>query len=59
MTKARQDIRAMHLYPFGAIVEQLQQVCRAGDLVVIMGAGPVTSVAHDFVKAQQNPDCAR
>ncbi len=32
----------------------IQQVCRAGDLVVIMGAGPVTSVAHDFVKAQQN-----
>ncbi|XHC26043.1 UDP-N-acetylmuramate--L-alanine ligase [Phycisphaerales bacterium ac7] len=53
-----QDIRAMHLYPFGAIVEQLQQVCRAGDLVVIMGAGPVTSVAHDFVKAQQKLDCA-
>ena len=47
-----QDIRALHLYPFGAIVEQLQQVCRAGDLVVIMGAGPVTSVAHDFVRAQ-------
>ncbi len=48
----QQDIRAMHLYPFGAIVEQLQQIVRPGDLVVIMGAGPVTSVAHDFVKAQ-------
>jgi len=50
----QQDIRAMHLYPFGAIVEQLQQIVRPGDLVVIMGAGPVTSVAHDFVKAQRN-----
>ena len=51
----QQDIRAMHLYPFGAIVEQLQQIVRPGDLVVIMGAGPVTSVAHDFVRAQQFP----
>lgn len=55
----QQDIRAMHLYPFGAIVEQLQQIVRPGDLVVIMGAGPVTSVAHDFVKAQHNPTSTR
>jgi len=55
----QQDIRAMHLYPFGAIVEQLQQIVRPGDLVIIMGAGPVTSVAHDFVKAQRNLASAR
>ncbi|MBL0928186.1 MAG: UDP-N-acetylmuramate--L-alanine ligase [Phycisphaerales bacterium] len=31
--------QAMHLYPFDAIVEQLQNICRPGDLLVVMGAG--------------------
>jgi len=42
-------VRAMHLYPFGAIVEQLENVCRPGDLLVVMGAGPVWRVARDYL----------
>jgi UDP-N-acetylmuramate--alanine ligase len=44
-------VQAMHLYPFEAIVEQLQNVCRPGDLLVVMGAGPVWQVAHGFLNA--------
>lgn len=44
-------VQAMHLYPFEAIVEQLQNVCRAGDLLVVMGAGPVWRVAKGFLAA--------
>lgn len=44
-------IRAMHLYPFGAIVEQLEGMARPGDVVVVMGAGPVWEVARDFMGA--------
>ncbi|USN99039.1 MAG: UDP-N-acetylmuramate--L-alanine ligase [Phycisphaeraceae bacterium] len=43
-------VRAMHLYPFGAIVEHLENVCRPGDLLVVMGAGPVWQVARDYLK---------
>ncbi|MEM8835428.1 MAG: UDP-N-acetylmuramate--L-alanine ligase [Planctomycetota bacterium] len=44
-------VRAMHLYPFEAIVEQLQNMCRPGDLLVVMGAGPVWQVARGFMEA--------
>ncbi len=44
-------VQAMHLYPFEAIVEQLQNVCRAGDLLVVMGAGPVWQVARGYLAA--------
>lgn len=47
------NIRAMHLHPFGAIVEQLENLCRAGDLLVVMGAGPVWKVARDFLAKNQ------
>jgi UDP-N-acetylmuramate--alanine ligase len=43
-------VQAMHLYPFEAIVEQLETICRPGDLLVIMGAGPVWKVAKGFLK---------
>lgn len=43
-------VTAMHLYPFQAIVEQLQSICRDGDLLVVMGAGPVWQVAHEFLR---------
>ncbi len=46
-------VTAMHLYPFAAIVEQLEVMCRDGDLVVIMGAGPVWQVAKQFLTRQQ------
>ena len=45
----QRGVTAMHLYPFAAIVEQLEMMCRAGDLVVIMGAGPVWQVARAFL----------
>lgn len=44
-------VQAMHLYPFEAIVEQLEVLCRPGDLVVAMGAGPVWKVAHAYLRA--------
>ncbi|MHC4774657.1 MAG: UDP-N-acetylmuramate--L-alanine ligase [Planctomycetota bacterium] len=46
-------VAAMHLYPFEAIVEQLEIMCRDGDLVVIMGAGPVWQVARQFLGRQE------
>ncbi|HHN78146.1 MAG TPA: hypothetical protein ENK11_05655, partial [Phycisphaerales bacterium] len=42
-------VRAMHLYPFEAIVEQLENVCRPGDLLVVMGAGPVWRIAREYL----------
>jgi len=44
-------VQAMHLYPFEAIVEQLQNICRPGDLLVVMGAGPVWKVARGFMES--------
>ena len=49
-------VTAMHLYPFEAIVEQLEVICRDGDLVVIMGAGPVWQVARQFLGRQRISD---
>ncbi|NOG55044.1 MAG: UDP-N-acetylmuramate--L-alanine ligase [Planctomycetes bacterium] len=45
----QRGVQAMHIYPFDAIVEQLENVCRPGDLVVVMGAGPVWQVARRFL----------
>ena len=42
-------VRAMHLYPFGAIVEQLENLVKPGDVLVAMGAGPVWQVARGFL----------
>lgn len=44
-------VQAMHLYPFDAIVEQLQNICRPGDILVVMGAGPVWQVARSYLNA--------
>lgn len=46
----QRNISAMHLYPFEAIVEQLEVACRPGDLIVVMGAGPVWQIAKRFLK---------
>ena len=43
--------RALHVHPFEAIVEQLEVLCRDGDLVVSMGAGPVWEISHAFLEA--------
>jgi len=45
-------VHAIHLNPFEAIVEHLEVVCRDGDLLVVMGAGPVGSIAYDFLGCQ-------
>ncbi len=42
-------VTAMHLYPFDAIVEQLECICADGDLVVVMGAGPVWKIGTAFL----------
>jgi len=44
-------VAAMHLYPFEAIVEQLEHICRPNDLLVVMGAGPVWRVARGYLDA--------
>jgi UDP-N-acetylmuramate--alanine ligase len=43
-------VTAMHLHPFEAIIEQLDVLCEDGDLVVVMGAGPVWQIGHEFLK---------
>ncbi len=48
-------VRAMHLYPFEAIVEELEDVCGPGDLLVVMGAGPVWQVAHEYMAGGARP----
>ena len=46
--------KAMHLYPFEAIIEQLEGMCRPGDLLVVMGAGPVWQVGQGYLDAGMN-----
>jgi UDP-N-acetylmuramate--alanine ligase len=46
------NVQALHLYPFEAIIEHLQVIARPGDLVIVMGAGPVDTVGRGFLKAQ-------
>lgn len=49
--KLRQrGVQAMHLYPFEAIIEALEVVCKPEDVLVVMGAGPVDTVARGFLK---------
>jgi len=45
----RKGVTAMHLYPFEAIVEQLEVITRGGDLVVTMGAGDVWKIGRSFL----------
>jgi UDP-N-acetylmuramate--alanine ligase len=53
--KLRQrGVQAMHLYPFEAIVEQLEVICKPGDLLVVMGAGPVDIVARGFLNTSKS-----
>lgn len=47
------EVQAIHLNPFEAIVERLEVVCRDGDLLVVMGAGPVGSIAYDFLRGPE------
>lgn len=47
----QRGVTAMHLYPFEAIVEQLEVICKSGDLVVVMGAGPVWRIGREYLEA--------
>jgi len=51
----QRGVRAMHLYPFEAIVEQLENLCQPNDMVVVMGAGPVWQVAKGYLAAADKP----
>lgn len=51
----QRGVQAMHLYPFEAIIEQLEVMCRPGDLLVVMGAGPVNQVAEGFLRSSSSP----
>lgn len=51
----KRKIQAMHLYPFEAIIEQLEVMCRPGDLLVVMGAGPVWQIAHGYLQIDTCP----
>lgn len=46
-------VRAMHLYPFEAIIEQLENLCRPGDVLVVMGAGDVWKVGKGFLASRK------
>ena len=46
------NIKAKHVYPFEAIVEELESLCRPNDVVVVMGAGPVWKIGKQFVEGQ-------
>jgi len=43
-------VRAMHLHPFDAIIEQLEHVCRPNDLLVVMGAGDVWKIGRAYIE---------
>lgn len=45
----KQNVLAMHVHPFEAIVEQLNLMARPGDLVVTMGAGDVWKISRAFL----------
>jgi UDP-N-acetylmuramate--alanine ligase len=47
----KKNVTAMHLDPFAAIIEKLQEITRPGDLIVTMGAGNVWQIAHNFLIA--------
>ena len=44
-------VDALHRETFDEIVAHLRDTCRPGDLVVVMGAGPVWKIAQDFINA--------
>jgi UDP-N-acetylmuramate--alanine ligase len=51
-----QNVEAMHINAFDAIVEHLCHTVRPGDLIVSMGAGPVWRVGRGLVEALGRAD---
>ena len=43
-------VDALHIASFDAIVDHLEEICRPGDLVVVMGAGPVNQIAFEYLR---------
>lgn len=44
-------VKAMHLYPFEAIIDHLRETSRAGDVVVVMGAGDVWKIGKGYLES--------
>ena len=51
----RRGVHARHVPDFDAIVELLARELRDGDLLVIMGAGPVWTIGRDFMQSASVP----
>ncbi len=51
-------VEATHIHSFEAIVQELESICRAGDLLVIMGAGPVWKVGKGFLSHEGEQQCS-
>ena len=51
---------ANNIHDLQAIIEQLENVCKGGDLLVVMGAGQVWQVGHGYIRAgwSQEADAA-
>jgi UDP-N-acetylmuramate--alanine ligase len=43
-------VDALHIAQFDEIVDHLEEICRPGDLVVVMGAGPVNQIANEYLR---------
>lgn len=50
-----QGSAAKHIDNFEGIITHVQATARDGDLIVVMGAGPVTSIAHALVGHSEIP----
>jgi UDP-N-acetylmuramate--alanine ligase len=47
--------QAWHVPSFDGIVNRLDEIAQDGDLVVVMGAGPVWEVGRDWLARAGNP----
>jgi UDP-N-acetylmuramate--alanine ligase len=48
-----QGASAKHINDFSDIVKHIQSTAKNGDLIVVMGAGPVTTIAHALASVSQ------
>ena len=47
-----QGASAKHINNFSDIVDHVKRTARDGDLIVVMGAGPVTNIAHELASTE-------
>lgn len=50
-----QGAAARHIDDFDSITQYVRDIARDGDLIVVMGAGPVTSIAHSLAGSVEIP----